>query len=308
MIISMTLHQTFDDPYWITSPTGLVGKKIAIKRNPNRGWESHEKIVKIVSAQDEYSVRVVESVYKRIIKAGTYRAPDIRTAEAAKVIENTQRDLNIALVNELAIIFSRLGIDTKEVLSAARTKWNFLDFYPGLVGGHCIGVDPYYLTFKAKEVGYHPEVILAGRRINDSIANFIADQLLMRILNGQKLEGKIKVILFGLSFKENVKDIRNSKVINIYNHLKRYGVEVNIYDPVVNKTEAKKEYGIDLIEYDDIKDANAVLICVAHETFKSIDLKDLRTRLHRQKPYFFDIKGIFEKDFVEKKGFTYWRL
>jgi UDP-N-acetyl-D-galactosamine dehydrogenase len=276
--------------------------------NPGDNEHSLEKIVKIVSAQDDYSLSVVESVYNKIIKAGTYKTPDIMTAEAAKVIENTQRDLNIALVNELSIIFSKLGLDTKEVLSAAKTKWNFLDFYPGLVGGHCIGVDPYYLTYKAKELGYHPEVILAGRKINDNFANFIADEILIRILNSQKLREPLKIILFGFSFKENVKDIRNSKVMNIYNHLIRYGINVRIYDPIVNKKEAKREYGIDLIDYDDIKDADAVVICVAHNIFRDIDLEDLKLRLNKKDLYFFDIKGIFERDFVKKHGFEYWRL
>ena len=276
--------------------------------NPGDKVHNVENIVKVVAAQDEYSLDVIESVYKKIIKAGVYRAKNIRTAEAAKVIENTQRDLNIALINELAIIFSKLGLDTSEVLSAARTKWNFLDFYPGLVGGHCIGVDPYYLTFKAKEVGYHPEVILAGRKINDNMAFFIGDEILKRILNNGRLDGKIKVILFGLSFKENIKDIRNSKVPDIRSHLMQYGIDVDIIDPVVNSSEAKKEYGINLIEYEDIRDASAVVFCVAHDCFKSIDLKALRSKLKKEKPYIFDVKGIFEKEIVEKYGFNYWRL
>ena len=276
--------------------------------NPGDKVHNLENIVKVVAAQDEYSLDVIASVYNKIVKAGVYRAKNIRTAEAAKVIENTQRDLNIALINELAIIFSKLGLDTSEVLSAARTKWNFLDFYPGLVGGHCIGVDPYYLTFKAKEVGYHPEVILAGRKINDNMAFFIGDEILKRILNNGRLDGKIKVILFGLSFKENIKDIRNSKVPDIRSHLMQYGIDVDIIDPVVNSSEAKKEYGINLIRYEDIRDAGAVVFCVAHDCFKSIDLKALRSKLKKEKPYLFDIKGIFEKEIVENYGFNYWRL
>ncbi len=276
--------------------------------NPGDRVHDIENVVKVVAAQDEYSLDVIESVYKKIIKAGVYRAKNIRTAEAAKVIENTQRDLNIALINELAIIFSKLGLDTSEVLSAARTKWNFLDFYPGLVGGHCIGVDPYYLTFKAKEIGYHPEVILAGRKTNDNMAFFIGDEILKRILNSGRLEGRIKVILFGLSFKENIKDIRNSKVLDIRSHLMQYGIDVDIFDPVVSSSEAKKEYGINLIEYEEIKEANAVVFCVAHDCFKSIDLKTLRSKLKKEKPYLFDVKGVFEKEIVEKYGFNYWRL
>jgi nucleotide sugar dehydrogenase len=276
--------------------------------NPGDRVHNVENIVKVIASQDEYSLNIIESVYKKIIKAGVYRAKNIKTAEAAKAIENTQRDLNIALINELAIIFSKLGLDTREVLSAARTKWNFLDFYPGLVGGHCIGVDPYYLTFKAEEVGYHPEVILAGRKINDNMAFFIGDEILKRILNNGKLEGRIKVILFGLSFKENIKDIRNSKVPDIRSHLMQYGIDVDIIDPIVNSLEAKKEYGINLIGYEDIRDASAVVFCVAHDCFKSIDLKALRLKLKKEKPYIFDVKGIFEKEIVEKYGFNYWRL
>lgn len=276
--------------------------------NPGDKVHGIENVVKVVAAQDEYSLSVVESVYKKIVKAGVYKAKNIKTAEAAKVIENTQRDLNIALINELSIFFSKLGLDTREVLSAARTKWNFLDFYPGLVGGHCIGVDPYYLTFKAIEVGYHPEVILAGRRINDSMAFFIGDEILKRILSNGRLEGKIKVILFGLSFKENIKDIRNSKVPDIRSHLIQYGIDVDIFDPVVSKVEAKRQYGINLIEYEDIKCANAVIFCVAHDCFKKIDLEDLKSRSVKEKPYLFDVKGIFDKEIVEKYGFNYWRL
>lgn len=278
------------------------------RMNPGDKVHDVENIVKVVAAQDEYSLNIISSVYGKIIKAGIYRTKDIKTAEAAKVIENTQRDLNIALVNEFAVIFSKMGLDTSEVLSAAKTKWNFLDFYPGLVGGHCIGVDPYYLTFKAKELGYHPEVILAGRNINDKMAFFIGDEILKRILNSRNIKGKIKIILFGLSFKENIRDIRNSKVVDINNHLMQYGIDVAIYDPVVSRKEAKSQYDIDLIGYEDIRDADAVVFCVAHDCFKNVDLKDLKSRLKKGRPYLFDVKGIFEKDIVEKNGFDYWRL
>jgi UDP-N-acetyl-D-galactosamine dehydrogenase len=278
------------------------------RMNPGDKVHNVENIVKVVAAQDEYSLDVIASVYEKIIKAGVYRVKDIKTAEAAKVIENTQRDLNIALVNEFAVIFSKMGLDTSEVLSAAKTKWNFLDFYPGLVGGHCIGVDPYYLTFKAKELGYHPEIILAGRNINDKMAFFIGDEILKRILNSGRIKGKIKIILFGLSFKENIRDIRNSKVIDINNYLMQYGIDVDIYDPVVSRREAKSQYNVDLIKYEDVRDADAVVFCVAHDCFKNIDLKDLKSRLKKGRPYLFDVKGIFKKDTVEKHGFNYWRL
>ncbi|GAG92635.1 unnamed protein product, partial [marine sediment metagenome] len=205
--------------------------------NPGDKFHTLENIIKVVSAQDNYSLNVIELVYKKIIKAGVYKAENIKIAEAAKVIENIQRDLNIALVNELSIIFSKLGIDTRKVLEAAKTKWNFLNFVPGLVGGHCIGVDPYYLTYKAEEIGYHPEVILAGRKINDSMSLFIGNQILEKILNNSELKGALKVILLGISFKENVKDIRNSKVIDIYNLLIKYGIHVEVFDPIVDKKE-----------------------------------------------------------------------
>ncbi len=276
--------------------------------NPGDKIHSFENITKIISAQDQYSLNIIKKVYNKIIKTGIYEAESIKVAEAAKIIENTQRDLNIALINELSIIFSKLGIDTKEVLNAAKTKWNFLDFAPGLVGGHCIGVDPYYLTYKAKEVGYHTEVISAGRRINDSMGSFIGDRILKLIMSNHILSKKIKVILFGISFKENIKDIRNSKVIDIYNHLIQYNIDVYICDPVVNKNEVKRIYDINLIEYEDIKEVEAVVFCVSHDFFKNIDLKGLKSKLKRKTPYLFDVKGIFNRKTVEKIGFKYWRL
>ncbi len=291
----------------------LNGKDFYVGYSPERlnpGDKEHtiENIVKVVSAQDKDSLEIISKVYGEVIEAGIFKATSIKVAEAAKVIENTQRDLNVALINELAILFSRMGIETKDVLEAARTKWNFLDFSPGLVGGHCIGVDPYYLTFKAKELGYYPEVILAGRKINDNMAFFIGDQILKKLLNVKKLEGKIKVILFGLSFKENIKDIRNSKVPDIYNFLIKNGIDVAVFDPVVSKEEAKKVYNIDIIEYQEIKNANAVVFCVAHDYFKNMDLGILKSQLKIERPYLFDIKGIFQRDTVEKEGYRYWSL
>ena len=276
--------------------------------NPGDKFHTLENIIKVVSAQDNYSLNIIESVYKKIIKAGVYKAESIKIAEAAKVIENTQRDLNIALVNELSIIFSKLGIDTRKVLEVAKTKWNFLEFAPGLVGGHCIGVDPYYLTYKAEEIGYHPEVILAGRKINDSMGLFIGNQILEKILNNGELKGALRVILLGISFKENVKDIRNSKVIDIYNLLVKYGIQVEVFDPMVDKKEVKKYYGINLIDYDDIEKANGLVFCVSHDCFKKIDLYDLKSRLKEDGPYLFDVKGIFKREVVEKVGFKYWSL
>jgi len=276
----------------------------------NPGDDKHliENIVKVVSAQDKDSLEVINGVYSMIIKAGIFKAKSIKVAEAAKVIENTQRDINVALINELAILFSKMGIDTKDVIDAAKTKWNFLDFKPGLVGGHCIGVDPYYLSFKAKEVNYYPEIINAGRKINDSMGFFIGEQILEALLNNHHKKINFKAVIFGISFKENVADSRNSRVIDIYNYLVRHNLEVKIYDPVVNKEEVKSYYGIELINYEDIKGIDAAIFCVAHETFKKIDLKTLKSKMSQESPYIFDIKWIFERENIEKLGFKYWRL
>lgn len=275
--------------------------------NPGDKIHTLENTVKIVSAQDKDSLDIISKVYKKIVKANIYKIKNIRIAEAAKVIENTQRDINIALVNELTIIFSKLGIDTKEVLKAAGTKWNFLNFYPGLVGGHCIGIDPYYLAYKAKEIGYFPEVINAGRRINDSMGTFIGEQILIKLLNSNTSKN-LKVILFGMSFKENIGDYRNTKVLDIYNFLKQYNIQVQIYDPIVDAKEIKKYYGINLVSYNEINNADAVAFCVAHNYFKKIDLKELKSKMKTSNPYLFDIKWIFNKKDVENAGFKYWKL
>lgn len=295
--------------------SGLKNKKdFSVGYSPERinpGDKIHtlENIVKIVSAQDENTLDIMSKVYGKIIKAGIYKAESIKVAEAAKVIENTQRDINVALINELSMIFYNLGLDTSEVLAAAKTKWNFLDFHPGLVGGHCIGVDPYYLTYKAKEIGYHPEVITAGRKINDNMGSFIGEQILKNLLtNNYNQNKKFKVILFGITFKENVIDFRNTKVMDIFNFLKLYNVDVKIYDPLVNKKEVEEHYNIKLISYDEINKADAAIFCVAHDCFKEIDLNDLRKKMNLPNPLLFDIKWIFDKDIVEKAGFKYWRL
>jgi len=277
--------------------------------NPGDKVHTLENIVKVVSAQDQETLDIISKVYGKIIKAGVYKAESIKVAEAAKVIENTQRDINVALVNELSIIFHKLGLNISEVLSAAKTKWNFLDFYPGLVGGHCIGVDPYYLTYKAKEIGYHPEVITAGRKINDNMGSFIGEQILKNLLkNNYSRNKKFKVILFGITFKENVRDFRNTKVMDIFNFLKQYNIDAQIYDPVVDKKEVKEQYNIRIIDYDEINEADAAIFCVAHNCFKEIDLNDLREKMNLSNPLLFDIKWIFNKDIAEKAGFKYWRL
>lgn len=276
--------------------------------NPGDKIHTLENIVKVVSAQDNASLDIIEKVYSKIIKAGVYKAESIKVAEAAKVIENIQRDLNIALANELAMIFSKMGIDSSQVFNAAKTKWNFLDFKPGLVGGHCIGVDPFYLTYKAMEIGYHPEIILAGRRINDNMSYFIGNEILKNLLANSEVNGKLKIILFGITFKENIKDIRNSKVVDLYNYLKQYGVDVLVYDPVADREEVYKEYNIEMIEYKDIKDMDAAVFCIAHDNFRKIDVLSLKSKFRNRYPYIFDVKGIFEKKYVEKAGFSYWRL
>lgn len=276
--------------------------------NPGDKKYTLENIVKVISAQDDFSFNIIEKVYLKIIKAGIYRAESIKVAEAAKVIENIQRDINIALVNELAMIFSKLNIDTNQVLSAAKTKWNFLNFRPGLVGGHCIGVDPFYLTYKAKEVGYHPEIILAGRRINDNMSYFIGNEVIKRLLNNCEAKGKLKIVLFGVTFKENIKDIRNSKVVDLYKYFKQYGINTEVHDPIVDQSMAFDEYGIKIIGYNDIENIDAAIFCVAHNSFKSMNMVSFKSRFKSKNPYIFDVKGIFNKKVIESIGYKYWRL
>ena len=278
------------------------------RMNPGDKKHTIENIIKVVSAQDEESLEVISRVYSKVVKAGIFKAKSIKVAEAAKVIENTQRDINVALINELAILFSKLGIDTKEVIDAAKTKWNFLDFKPGLVGGHCIGVDPYYLSFKAKEVNYYPEIINSGRKINDNMGFFIAEQILKTLLNNHHKNINFKVVLFGISFKENVADSRNSRVIDIYNYLSQHNMEVKIHDPVVNAKEVSQNYGIELISFKDIKNIDAAIFCVAHDCFKKIDLALLKSKMAGENPFIFDIKWIFDRESIEKMGFRYWRI
>lgn len=276
--------------------------------NPGDKIHTLENIVKVVSAQDKDSLDIVEKVYSKIIKARVYKAESIKVAEAAKVIENIQRDLNIALANELAMIFSKMGIDSNQVFNAAKTKWNFLDFKPGLVGGHCIGVDPFYLTYKAMEIGYHPEIILAGRRINDNMSYFIGNEILKNLLANSEVNGKLKIVLLGITFKENIKDTRNSKVVDLYNYLKQYGVDVLVCDPVADRRAVRNEYNINITDFEDIDNIDAAVFCVAHDSFKKMDLLSIRPKFRNRYPYIFDVKGIFNKKSVEKAGFKYWRL
>lgn len=276
--------------------------------NPGDKEHTLEKIVKVVSAQDAESLEIVANTYGLIVKAGIHRASSIKVAEAAKVIENTQRDLNIALMNELALIFHRLGIDTKSVLEAAGTKWNFLKFFPGLVGGHCIGVDPYYLTAKAESVGYHPQVILAGRRINNSMGKFVAEQTMKQL---SQLAGPIKdlrVAVLGLTFKENVPDLRNSKVPEIIQELREYGVQVSVHDPIAEPEEAVAEYGIHLQEWNELKNLDGLVIAVAHRTYTEMGLQGLLKPLRNQQDgVVIDVKSLLDQEKLPKT-LKYWRL
>ncbi|MBF0557487.1 MAG: nucleotide sugar dehydrogenase [Nitrospirae bacterium] len=277
--------------------------------NPGDKQHSLESIVKVVAGQDNETTDLLAGIYGKVVKAGVHRAADIRTAEAAKVIENIQRDLNIALVNELSIIFHHLGLDTSKVLEAAGTKWNFLPFKPGLVGGHCIGVDPYYLTFKAQEVGYNPEVILAGRRINDYMGKYIAGQAIKELIKTGSTVNKSRILIMGFTFKENVKDVRNTRVVDIYRELNEYGVQCFIFDTEADKAEVKEEYGIDLIGTPkDFSPYDGIILAVRHEKFSKFSIKDLRA-ICNASPVLIDVKGVFEAGSAAAAGFSrYWRL
>lgn len=275
--------------------------------NPGDKEHTLTTILKVVSGDDEESLERIAALYESVITAGVYRASSIKVAEAAKVIENTQRDLNIALMNELAIIFDKVGIDTLEVLKAAGTKWNFLPFRPGLVGGHCIGVDPYYLTHKAEMIGYHPQVILAGRRINDGMAKFVAEKTVKSMISsGFHVKGS-KVNVVGLTFKENCPDLRNSKVADIVHELESYGCEVHVYDPVADADEAKHEYNIKLESWDDLPKADALVVAVAHKEVLGRSLVDFQQKLN-DGGCFIDVKSQFDPKAISEAGYCVWRL
>ena len=276
--------------------------------NPGDKEHTIEKIVKVVSGMDAETLDIVDGVYKSVIEAGTWRASSIKVAEAAKVIENTQRDLNIALINELSIIFGRIGIDTYEVLAAAGSKWNFLKFYPGLVGGHCIGVDPYYLTYKAESLGYLPEVILAGRRINDSMAKYAAREIVKKMAKMDKVAGSSKVVILGITFKEDVPDIRNSKVIDLYKELREFGLKPLVYDPLASAEEVKEEYGLELCAWEDIEGADTMVIAVPHRKFVLMKAEDYRALMNSDKLLIADLKHILDGKEVRAAGIEYWSL
>lgn len=275
--------------------------------NPGDKERTLTKIVKVVSGDTPETLERVRQVYASVITAGVYPASSIKVAEAAKVIENTQRDLNIALMNELAIIFDRIGIDTQEVLQAAGSKWNFLPFHPGLVGGHCIGVDPYYLTHKAEMLGYHPEVILAGRRINDGMGKFIAEQTVKNLVrNGWQVKDA-PIIVLGLTFKEDCPDLRNSRVIDVIRELQSYGANVIVHDPVADADEARHEYGVELIAWENLPPSAAIVAAVAHKEFKSRPLFDYVDKLQKA-GVLTDVKSTFDEAQLVSRGVTVWRL
>lgn len=276
--------------------------------NPGDKVHRLETIVKIVSGMDEESLDEIAKVYELVVEAGVHRASCIKVAEAAKVIENSQRDINIAFMNELSIIFNKMGIDTKSVLEAAGTKWNFLKFFPGLVGGHCIGVDPYYLTYKAEMMGYHSQIILAGRRINDDMGKYVAENVVKNLISADKAVKSAKVAILGFTFKENCPDTRNTRIIDIVNELKEYGITPVIADPEADADEAKWLYGIEFVDMNTIKDMDAVILAVAHDSFSSLSMADMDKFFGEGKKVLLDIKGLLNRKEYEDAGYSYWRL
>jgi UDP-N-acetyl-D-glucosamine/UDP-N-acetyl-D-galactosamine dehydrogenase len=300
----------------------------------NPGDQEHrlETIIKVVSGMDQETLDIIAKVYELVVEVGVYKAESIKVAEAAKVIENAQRDINIAFMNELSIIFNRMGIDTKSVLEAARTKWNFLPFSPGLVGGHCIGVDPYYLTYKAEQMGYYSQIILSGRKINDDMGKYVAENTVKKMIKANKQINGAKVAIFGFTFKENCPDVRNTKVIDVIKELEEYGVDVKVVDPVADHEDLWREYRIYPCKIEEIKDMDAIIFAVPHDEFKTIQLEDVKkmfgTKWYANSEAMYeiaaasevelnfnlkdrvlmDIKGMFNRKEAENAGFLYWRL
>ena len=278
--------------------------------NPGDKVHRLETITKIVSGMDEETLDIIAKVYELVVEAGVYRAESIKVAEAAKVIENSQRDINIAFMNELSIIFNKMGIDTKAVLEAAGTKWNFLKFFPGLVGGHCIGVDPYYLTYKAEQLGYHSQIILSGRRINDDMGKYVAESVVKHLIQADLPVKNAKVAILGFTFKEDCPDTRNTKVIDIYNELKEYGIHPVVTDETADAEEALKLYGVQFVSMKEIKDMDAVIIAVAHKEFLKLNKEDIKAfyNASNAKNVLADIKGLFNRNEFTDEKFVYWRL
>lgn len=278
--------------------------------NPGDKVHRLETITKIVSGMDQETLEEIAKVYELVVEAGVHRAETIKVAEAAKVIENSQRDINIAFMNELSIIFNKMGIDTKAVLEAAGTKWNFLKFQPGLVGGHCIGVDPYYLTYKAEQMGYHSQIILSGRRINDDMGKYVAESLIKNLIKADIPVKNARVAVLGFTFKENCPDTRNTRVIDIVNELKEYGIEPVIADPVADKKEAEYLYGIRFMEINTVKNMDAVILAVSHREFLELSTEDMNQLFKpaRKVKVLSDVKGILDRKKYEQAGYLYWRL
>jgi len=290
------------------------GKDFFVGYSPERinpGDKVHrlQNIMKIVSGMNAKTLNTVAKVYELVVAAGVYKADTIKVAEAAKVIENAQRDVNIAFMNELSKIFNRMGIDTKSVLEAAGTKWNFLKFTPGLVGGHCIGVDPYYLTYKAEEKGYHSEVIAAGRRINSDMGKYVAENLIKNMIKVNIPVEKAKIGILGFTFKDNCPDVRNTRVVDIVQELNEYNIHPLICDPMADKAEAKRQYGLNFVDISKIKNMDALIVAVGHDKFKSLTMKQIATMFKKgHKKVLLDIKGIFDRKAYLKAGYVYWRL
>lgn len=300
--------------------------------NPGDKVHRLETIIKVVAGQDEETLNIASKVYELVVDAGIHRAASIKVAEAAKVIENSQRDINIAFMNELSIIFNKMGIDTKAVLEAAGTKWNFLNFSPGLVGGHCIGVDPYYLTYKAEQMGYHSQIILSGRKINDDMGKYVAESTVKKMIKANKQINGAKVAIFGVTFKENCPDVRNTKVVDVIKELEEYGVDVKVVDPAADKEDLWREYRINLCEIEDIKEMDAVIFAVPHDEFQGIQIEDVKKMFgpsvhasleamsevavtselnidsDTKDRVLIDLKGMFNRAEAEDNGFAYWRL
>lgn len=279
--------------------------------NPGDKINTLETIVKVVSGSDKESLDIIAKTYELVVDAGVHKAESIKVAEAAKVIENAQRDINIAFMNELSVIFNMMDIDTKSVLEAAGTKWNFLKFSPGLVGGHCIGVDPYYLTYKAEQLGYHPEVVLSGRRINDGMGKYVAENLVKELIQEDINIKHANVAILGFTFKENVPDIRNTRVTDIIDELNAYGITPLIHDPQADYNEAYEEYGIQFNTFEEIKDVDAVILTVGHDEYKAMTKEDFDKLYKAEKEaskIMIDVKGLLDRKEVESNGYNYWRL
>lgn len=279
--------------------------------NPGDKVHRLESIKKIVSGMDKESLEEIAKIYELVVKVGVHRASSIKVAEAAKVVENSQRDINIAFMNELAMVFDRMGIDTQEVVEAMNTKWNALKFYPGLVGGHCIGIDPYYFIYEAEKLGYHSQIILSGRKINDGMGAFVADAIIKKLILANKVVKQAKVVILGVTFKENCPDTRNSKVDDIIKRLNEYEIDPIVVDPYADAIDAKREYGVELVPLDMVNDADCIVFAVAHDMFKDMSIGQIDSlfgKLPNEEKVIIDVKSILDKDEIERCGYSYWRL